>query len=79
MFRASVGGRDAAHAVHRHVLVRLMIPLLGVLATGRGGSPFSLGGRHSQPLPSSLVRRGGSGSAASTLPSSMGEPPLAQG
>lgn len=42
MFRASVGGRDAAHTVYRHAMVRLMSPLLGVLGTGRGWSPFTL-------------------------------------
>lgn len=42
MYRASVGGRDAAHSVYRHALVRLMSPLLGVLGIGRGWSPFSL-------------------------------------
>lgn len=36
MFRASVGGGDAAHTVYRHALVRLMSPLLGALAAGRG-------------------------------------------
>ena len=43
MYRASVGGRDAAHAVYRHALVRLMSPLLGVLGPGRGWSAFTLG------------------------------------
>lgn len=42
MFRASVGGRDAAHTVYRHALVRLMSPLLTPLGLGRGWSPFSL-------------------------------------
>ena len=42
MFRASIGGRDAAPRVYRHALVRLIIPLLGPLAAGPGWSALSL-------------------------------------
>src|SRR5688572_2564213 len=42
MFRASLGGRDAAHAVYRHALVRIMTPLLPALAGGSGWSQVSL-------------------------------------
>jgi hypothetical protein len=43
MFRASIGGRDAARvAVYRHSLVRLVIPLLVPLAAGPGWSPLTL-------------------------------------
>jgi len=42
MFRASIGGRDAAHTVYRHALVRLLIPLLAPARTGRGWSPLAL-------------------------------------
>ncbi|MBK7404159.1 MAG: hypothetical protein IPJ41_05885 [Phycisphaerales bacterium] len=42
MYRASVGGRDAAHTVYRHALVRVMSPLLAPLAIGKGWSAFSL-------------------------------------
>ena len=52
MFRASVGGRDAAHTVYRHALVRVMSPLLAPLAIGKGWSAFSLA------LAATLMRRG---------------------
>lgn len=43
MFRASVGGSDAARrTVYRHALIRLMSPLLAPLAIGRGWSACSL-------------------------------------
>ena len=43
MFRASIGGRDAARwTVYRHALIRLMIPLLPALDTGPGWSGLSL-------------------------------------
>ena len=42
MFRASLGGRDAAHAVYRHALVRVMIPLLPALPCGGGWSGLAL-------------------------------------
>lgn len=42
MFRASAGGRDAAHTLYRHALVRVMSPLLTPLAIGHGWSAFAL-------------------------------------
>lgn len=43
MFRASIGGRDAARRVYRHALVRVMIPLLPALDGGWPG-PTPVGG-----------------------------------
>jgi hypothetical protein len=42
MFRASLGGRDAAHGVYRHALVRVMMPLFAPVSTGRGWSDLAL-------------------------------------
>ena len=42
MLKASVGGRDAAHAVYRHTLVRALIPLLGSVRGGTGWSALSV-------------------------------------
>lgn len=42
MFRASIGGRDAAHEVYRHSLVRVLTPLLAPLRAGAGWSALSL-------------------------------------
>jgi hypothetical protein len=42
MFRASIGGRDAALRVYRHALVRVMIPLLPALACAGGWSETTL-------------------------------------
>jgi hypothetical protein len=42
MFRASIGGRDAALRVYRHALVRVMIPLLPALSGGVGWSALAL-------------------------------------
>jgi hypothetical protein len=42
MFRASIGGRDAAHRVYRHALVRLMIRLLPTLPRQGGWSGLNL-------------------------------------
>ncbi len=42
MFRASLGGRDAAHAVYRHALVRAIIGLLPALGGGGGWSDAAL-------------------------------------
>lgn len=42
MFRASIGGRDAALRVYRHALVRVMIPLLPALSGGAGWSALAL-------------------------------------
>lgn len=42
MFRSSIGGSPAALAVYRHALVRVVIPLLGPLASAGGWSPLTL-------------------------------------
>jgi len=42
MFRASIGGRDAALRVYRHALVRVMIPLWPALDAGAGWSALAL-------------------------------------
>ncbi len=43
MFRASIGGRDAARVgVYRHALVRLLSPMVAPLASGRGWSAVAV-------------------------------------
>lgn len=42
MFRASVGGRDAAHSLYRHALIRIMTEVLPPFSARRGWSMMAL-------------------------------------
>jgi hypothetical protein len=44
MFRASIGGRDAALRMYRHALVRVMIRMLPALSCPGGWSATATGG-----------------------------------